>query len=298
MIEVQNLRMEYGATVALENLCLKIDDGEVFGLIGPNGAGKTTVFDLISGYLIPDTGRAALDGVEVTTLAVGLFAVGEALYVVSRRHHAEEKLEPIRGSLWMTLEDWKHSWPAWLRGTAFGFPIGALPAGGAEIPTFLSYSAERKLTKHPAEFGKGAIEGVAGPEAANNASAAGVLVPLLTAQDGDSPRRVAARSAVWIAAMGGVNGAAAFAVLPLVVIWFTTRSPGRARRRLAINPMIPFGTTMTKPISNRPTISRLTADEIVTVATSWIVPSNTEPNSGPIQLFMPPTTGIATLLTA
>ena len=72
----------------------------------------------------------------------------------------------------------------------------------------------------------------------------------------------------------------------------------RARRRLAINPMIPFGTTMTKPISNRPTISRLTADEIVTVATSWIVPSNTEPNSGPIQLFMPPTTGIATLLTA
>ena len=69
---------------------------------------------------------------------------------------------------------------AWLRGTAFGFPIGALPAGGAEIPTFLSYSAERKLTKHPEEFGKGAIEGVAGPEAANNASAAGTLVPLLT----------------------------------------------------------------------------------------------------------------------
>jgi putative tricarboxylic transport membrane protein len=68
----------------------------------------------------------------------------------------------------------------WLRGTALGFPLGALPAGGAEIPTFLSYAAERKLTKHPEEFGKGAIEGVAGPEAANNAAAAGVLVPLLT----------------------------------------------------------------------------------------------------------------------
>jgi putative tricarboxylic transport membrane protein len=67
-----------------------------------------------------------------------------------------------------------------VRGAAFGFPIGALPAGGAEIPTFLSYSTERKLTKHPEEFGKGAIEGVAGPEAANNASAAGTLVPLLT----------------------------------------------------------------------------------------------------------------------
>ena len=121
-----------------------------------------------------------LDGVEVTTLAVGLFAVGEALYVASRRHLVEEKLEPVRGSLWMTREDWKRSFWPWIRGALLGFPIGALPAGGAEIPTFLSYSAERRLTKHPEEFGKGAIEGVAGPEAANNASAAGTLVPLLT----------------------------------------------------------------------------------------------------------------------
>jgi len=121
-----------------------------------------------------------LDGVEVTTLAVGLFAIGEALYIASRRHHTEEKLEPVRGSLWMTKEDWQRSWKPWLRGTLLGFPIGALPAGGAEIPTFLSYSAERRLTKHPEEFGHGAIEGVAGPEAANNASAAGTLVPLLT----------------------------------------------------------------------------------------------------------------------
>ena len=121
-----------------------------------------------------------LDGIEVTTLAVGLFAVGEALYVASRRHLGEEKIEPVRGSLWMTGADWARSWKPWLRGTMFGFPIGALPAGGAEIPTFLSYSTERRLSKHPEEFGKGAIEGVAGPEAANNASAAGTLVPLLT----------------------------------------------------------------------------------------------------------------------
>lgn len=121
-----------------------------------------------------------LDGVEVTTLAVGLFAIGEALYVASRRHLGEEKLEPVRGSLWMTAQDWKRSFWPWIRGTLFGFPIGALPAGGAEIPTFLSYSTERRLTKHPEEFGHGAIEGVAGPEAANNASAAGTLVPLLT----------------------------------------------------------------------------------------------------------------------
>ncbi|MFC7399783.1 tripartite tricarboxylate transporter permease [Chelatococcus sp. GCM10030263] len=121
-----------------------------------------------------------LDGIEVTTLAVGLFAVGEALYVASRHKHAPETLEPVRGSLWMTKSDWKRSWGPWLRGTLFGFPIGALPAGGAEIPTFLSYATEKKLTKYPEEFGKGAIEGVAGPEAANNASAAGTLVPLLT----------------------------------------------------------------------------------------------------------------------
>jgi putative tricarboxylic transport membrane protein len=121
-----------------------------------------------------------LDGIEVTTLAVGLFAVGEALYIASRRSHAPEEIEPVRGSLWMTREDWRRSWAPWLRGTAFGFPIGALPAGGAEIPTFLSYTVEKRLSEHPEEFGKGAIEGVAGPEAANNASAAGTLMPLLT----------------------------------------------------------------------------------------------------------------------
>ena len=79
----------------------------------------------------------------------------------------------------MSREDWARSWKPWLRGTFIGFPIGALPAGGSEIPTFLSYLVEKKLAKNPEEFGKGAIEAVAGPEAANNASAAGVLAPLL-----------------------------------------------------------------------------------------------------------------------
>jgi putative tricarboxylic transport membrane protein len=76
--------------------------------------------------------------------------------------------------------DWKRSWKPWLRGTFIGFPIGAMPAGGAEIGTFLSYAAEKRLASKPEEFGHGDIEGVAGPEAANNASAAGTLVPLLT----------------------------------------------------------------------------------------------------------------------
>jgi putative tricarboxylic transport membrane protein len=121
-----------------------------------------------------------LDGIDVVVLAVGLFAVGEALYVAAYASRIEEKLEQLRGSLWMSKDDWKRSLPAWLRATAIGFPFGSIPAGGAEIPTFLSYATEKKLTKYPEEFGHGAIEGVAGPEAANNASVTGALVPLLT----------------------------------------------------------------------------------------------------------------------
>ena len=122
-----------------------------------------------------------LDGVNVIVVAVGLFAVGETLYVAARRYTGNDEIVPLRGSLYMTKEEWKRSWKPWLRGAAVGFPIGAMPAGGSEVPTFLSYYMEKKLSKHPEEFGTvGAIEGVAGPEAANNASAAGVLVPMLT----------------------------------------------------------------------------------------------------------------------
>jgi len=121
-----------------------------------------------------------MDGIDVVVLAVGLFAVGEALYVAAYQSRMREELERMSGSLWMSREDWRRSWPAWLRATAIGFPFGTIPAGGAEIPTFLSYALEKKLTRHPEEFGNGAIEGVAGPEAANNASSTGVLVPLLT----------------------------------------------------------------------------------------------------------------------
>lgn len=121
-----------------------------------------------------------LDGIDVVIVAVGLFAVGEALYAASLAGGGEAEIIPLEGSLLMTREDWARSWRPWLRGAAIGFPLGALPAGGSEIPTFLSYGLERRLTRHPEEFGKGAIEGIAGPEAANNAAAAGTLVPLLT----------------------------------------------------------------------------------------------------------------------
>ena len=121
-----------------------------------------------------------LDGIDVVVVAVGLFAVGEALYVASRVRHIREEILPVRTSVGMNRDEWRRSWPAWLRGTLLGFPFGALPAGGAEIPTFLSYTTEKRLSKNKEEWGHGAIEGVAGPEAANNAAFSGVLVPLLT----------------------------------------------------------------------------------------------------------------------
>lgn len=118
------------------------------------------------------------DNIDVVVIAVGIFAVGEALWVAAHLRRKAATVIPV-GRPWLSREDWGRSWKPWLRGTALGFPFGAIPAGGAEIPTFLSYLTERKLSKKPEEFGKGAIEGVAGPEAANNASAAGTMVPLL-----------------------------------------------------------------------------------------------------------------------
>ncbi|WP_322938070.1 tripartite tricarboxylate transporter permease [Nocardioides bizhenqiangii] len=142
---------------------------------------------LAIGLIGTETGQARLtfgqpllaDGIDIVVVAVAIFAIGEALWVAAHLRRKPLEIIPV-GQPWMSKADWGRSWKPWLRGTALGFPFGALPAGGAEVPTFLSYAAEKKLTKHPEEFGKGAIEGVAGPEAANNASAAGTLLPLLT----------------------------------------------------------------------------------------------------------------------
>ena len=123
-----------------------------------------------------------LDGVEIVLVAVGLFAVAEALHAVlfeGKVRETENKMSRVT----MSKSDWRRSLPAWLRGTAIGAPFGCIPAGGTEIPTFLSYATEKKLAKgeNLKEFGsKGAIEGVAGPEAANNASVTAALIPLLT----------------------------------------------------------------------------------------------------------------------
>ncbi len=152
---------------------LSLCAGLLCGLVG---------IDLQTGQPRFTFGRAELlDGLEVTVVAVGLFAVGEALYLAWQgRESRSGEVMKLTGSLRLSRQDWARSWKPWIRGSLFGFPIGALPAGGAELPTMLSYYTEKKLSKHPEEFGHGAIEGVAGPEAANNAAAAGVLMPLLT----------------------------------------------------------------------------------------------------------------------
>ena len=145
--------------------------GLVLGLVGA---------DLQSGLARLTFGnQSAVEGIETVPVIVAIFALGEALYIASRFKEVGWNILPMKGKALMTREDWKRSWMPWLRGTAIGFPLGVIPAGGSEVPTFLSYAVEKNLTKNPEEFGHGAIEGVAGPEAANNANAAGALVPLL-----------------------------------------------------------------------------------------------------------------------
>lgn len=121
-----------------------------------------------------------LDGIDVIVLVIGLFAVGETLHQALRHDDDEMQVITLHDFTGMSRDEWARSWKPWLRGTLIGFPLGVLPCGGSVIPTFVSYFVEKRLSDQPERFGHGAIEGVAGPEAANNAAAAGVLVPLLT----------------------------------------------------------------------------------------------------------------------
>ncbi|THJ65857.1 tripartite tricarboxylate transporter permease [Arthrobacter echini] len=121
-----------------------------------------------------------LGGIDIIIVVIGLFAIGEALYGLARLQYAKEQAVEFAGRIWLNREERSRVWKPWIRGGLLGFFFGSMPTGGSEVPTFLSYNVEKRLSKHKGEFGKGAIEGVAGPEAANNASFSGVLVPLLT----------------------------------------------------------------------------------------------------------------------
>jgi putative tricarboxylic transport membrane protein len=119
------------------------------------------------------------DGVGITTLAMGLFGISEVLINIEENIRTEV-FQTKMSHLWPSMKDWGEAKWAILRGTLIGFPIGILPGGGGTLSSFTSYAVEKKVSKHPEMFGKGAIEGVAGPESANNAAAEGALIPLLS----------------------------------------------------------------------------------------------------------------------
>src|SRR5262250_2229437 len=119
------------------------------------------------------------EGCEFILVAMGLFGIGEVLVNVEQNIKAEVFQTTIRGLL-PNREEWRTSAAPIARGSLLGFFIGVLPGGGAIISSFISYALEKKLSKHPERFGKGAIEGVAAPESANNSAATGSFIPLLT----------------------------------------------------------------------------------------------------------------------
>jgi putative tricarboxylic transport membrane protein len=119
------------------------------------------------------------DGIGFVSLAMGLFGIAEIILNLERPE-SRNVLSTKVGSLFLTKEEWKRAIPSVLRGTAIGSALGILPGGGASLASFGSYMMERRISKYRHEFGTGAIEGVAGPESANNAASQTSFIPLLT----------------------------------------------------------------------------------------------------------------------
>lgn len=120
-----------------------------------------------------------IDGIGLVPIAMGIFGIGEVLINVEMTLKQDIFKKKI-GSLLPSRQDWKDSSGPIARATVLGFLLGILPGGGALISSFASYALEKKISKNPSKFGKGAIEGVAGPESANNSATAGAFIPLLT----------------------------------------------------------------------------------------------------------------------
>ena len=162
--------LAYMSTSSLPRTLLMAAFGILLGTIG---------IDVISGHFrfsfdIPELG----DGIGIVPVAVGLFGLGEILSTPSSDVKADVKAPRMR-ELLPTREEWRQSaWPI-ARGSVLGFFIGIIPGSAHIISSFVSYALERRLSKHPEEFGKGAVAGVAGPESANNAASTGAFVPML-----------------------------------------------------------------------------------------------------------------------
>jgi putative tricarboxylic transport membrane protein len=192
------------ATVAtpLSELALKFGPAEYFalmclGLIGAvvlaHGsllhAIAMTVLGLVLGLVGTDVNSGAQrfsfgvpelsDGLGVASVAMGLFGFAEIIMNLQSSEKREILTSKVTG-LWLTMAQFRKAWPAVVRGTGIGSVLGLLPGGGAMLSSFASYAVEKKLADNPGEFGKGAIQGVAGPESANNAGAQTSFIPLLT----------------------------------------------------------------------------------------------------------------------
>ncbi|MSP00442.1 MAG: tripartite tricarboxylate transporter permease [Acetobacteraceae bacterium] len=146
--------------------------GLLLGLVGldvTSGQGRFT-------FGIPELS----DGIGFVTVSLGLFGIAEIVTNLERASkHGRDEIAPVH-SLMPTRQDMRESWPAILRGTFVGSLLGILPGGGAVLASFSAYTLEKKVAKDPSRFGKGAIEGVAGPESANNAAAQTSFIPMLT----------------------------------------------------------------------------------------------------------------------
>ncbi|MES2537019.1 MAG: tripartite tricarboxylate transporter permease [Pseudomonadota bacterium] len=140
----------------------------------------TIGMDIINGRDRFTMGNINLSGgIEILSVVIGLYGVSEILVnceTITKNHMLADK---IRG-LWPTFADWRASWKPMMRGSFLGFFFGLVPGGGPVTASFMSYALERRIAKDPSRFGKGAIEGVAGPEAANNAAVSGGMIPLLS----------------------------------------------------------------------------------------------------------------------
>jgi len=147
------------------------------------------VFGLLLGIVGTDVNSGVLrftfnipelsDGIGFVIVAMGMFGTAEIVANLELKDKREIFTKDVK-NLWPTKEDFKRSWAAVMRGTALGSFLGILPGGGALLASFGAYTLEKKMSRHPEQFGKGAIEGVAGPESANNAGAQTSFIPMLT----------------------------------------------------------------------------------------------------------------------
>lgn len=165
------LLVAYLSTKSVLKSIISAGFGLLLACIGTDPISGTERFTFGSEFL--------LDGLDFSAIAMGLFGVGEILYNMEQKEKAAIITNKITG-VWPTLKDWSRSKWAITRGSLIGFFIGVLPGGGSIISSMASYAIEKRISKKPEEFGKGAIEGVAGPESANNAAASSSFIPLLT----------------------------------------------------------------------------------------------------------------------